>query len=413
MVERLSDDTNATLLLCADLGGDSTLQPLTQQEYIQLAAWLARQGLRPASLMDDACLKDAAACGLAYNRLRQLMGRGIQLGFCVEEWQRSGVWIISRSDSSYPKRLRTALKHSAPPLLYGCGHLSLITEGGFAIVGPDALNVPGERIVRRSAAIAACSNVSVITAGHYRVAEAAALVASEAGGKSVRVLSDKLIRSSVAKSTRRAIADKRMALVSTCSPSAQSALLHSAEVGLTSIGLADQALYVSGAGIVVDTYGSATAMRQCSSTKSLFVWAGRNESQDARELMDEGASLWTEEHAKLTWRLSVNSSVASMSTSEPFSKLRSETIERTPEATDRHLGRQHPEPQSLYEVVLPILLRHCENPRTVGEISGLLDVQKGQVEKWLRKAVQEGKVIKCGPSRSPKYQANRQQSLLE
>ena len=416
MVEKLSNDTNATLLLCADLGGESLLKPLNQQEYIQLAAWLAKQGLRLGSLMDLPCLESAAASGLDYARLRRLMGRSIQLGFCIEEWQRSGVWIISRSDATYPKRLRTALKHSAPPLLFGSGHQPLLQEGGFAIVGPDALTVSGERIVRRSAAFAACSDLPVITAGHYRVAEAATVVAREAGGKAVRLLADRLIHNSVEKSTRRAIAAKRMVLVSTCSPSAQSAMLHSAEAGLASIGLANQALYVSGAGIVVDTYGCAFAMRQCSSPTSLFVWTGRNNSEDAQELLDKGAKLWTEENVKRTWRPLASSSVAGTSTPEPATIIGSESTkgaEKVPAVLDGDSGRLNREHRSVYEAIMPILMRHCDQPRTANEVAGLLDVQKGQLEKWLRQAVKEGRLIKSDSSRPPRYQTNRQRSLLE
>ncbi len=413
MFNKLSDDTNVTLLLCADLGGKGTLRPLIQTEYIQLASWLAVKDLRFAHLMEDAYLQDAAACGLAYGRLRQLMGRGIQLGFCVEEWQRSGVWIISRSDSAYPKRLRTVLEHSAPPLLFGSGHQALLHAGGFAILGPDSLSAPRELIARKSAALAACSDRTVITAGHYRVADASVAAAREAGGKVIRVLADKLIHKSVEKSARRAIAAKRLVHVSTCSPSARSAMLHAAEAGLVSIGLADQALYVSGTGIVVDTYGSATAMKQGGSGKSFFVWTGKSKdvSGDAQQLLDRGAELWSDEQVKLDWHplampVQSTDTVPMAETPEKAGQL--------PPAVQEHTSTDlKPKAQNVYEAVLPILRTHCEKPRSVDELSELLDVQKGQLKKWLRQSVRDGVLSKDEKSTrgSEKYEINRQESL--
>jgi len=39
------------------------------------------------------------------------------------------------ADASYPKRLKTRLKEDAPPVLYGCGDVALLENGGLAVVG--------------------------------------------------------------------------------------------------------------------------------------------------------------------------------------------------------------------------------------------------------------------------------------
>ena len=50
----------------------------------------------------------------------------------VERWSVRSIWGISRADPAYPKRLKTRLKEDVPPLLYGCGDLTLLEKGGLA-----------------------------------------------------------------------------------------------------------------------------------------------------------------------------------------------------------------------------------------------------------------------------------------
>lgn len=42
------------------------------------------------------------------DRVAPLLQRGATLALAVEKWQRSGMWVISRSDSQYPERLKRA-----------------------------------------------------------------------------------------------------------------------------------------------------------------------------------------------------------------------------------------------------------------------------------------------------------------
>jgi len=43
---------------------------------------------------------------VSLERLQGLLGRGVALGFAVEKWTSQGLWIISRGDGRYPKRLK-------------------------------------------------------------------------------------------------------------------------------------------------------------------------------------------------------------------------------------------------------------------------------------------------------------------
>ena len=99
MVSFLTDDTKAIILLCGVFGKDRNANPLTTTEYNTLAGWLVREKLRPESLLQMGDLSSVAVGSrIDRHRLDTLLGRGVQLGFAVEEWQNSGLWIVSRSD---------------------------------------------------------------------------------------------------------------------------------------------------------------------------------------------------------------------------------------------------------------------------------------------------------------------------
>lgn len=81
--------------------------------------------------------------------LESLFGRGVQLGFAVEEWQRNGIWIISRSDRDYPARYKKHLKDRSPPLLFGVGNRTLLNGGGVGIVGFGKVDEEGAAFARQ------------------------------------------------------------------------------------------------------------------------------------------------------------------------------------------------------------------------------------------------------------------------
>ena len=115
MSEFLTEDTKAIILLCGIFGKDRSVKPLSLKEYSSLVHWLINAKMRPKDLLQRQHIINASAgSGIDRYRLESLLGRGVQLGFAVEEWQRNGIWIISRSDSDYPARYKQHLKDKAP-----------------------------------------------------------------------------------------------------------------------------------------------------------------------------------------------------------------------------------------------------------------------------------------------------------
>lgn len=104
----LHPDTQAILLLCGSLGRPRASEsPLTLGEYNQVAQWLQQQQLRPADLLEPAAGSRVRLDGLPLGeRVLSLISRGAALALAVENWTNKGLWVISRSDPSYPQRLR-------------------------------------------------------------------------------------------------------------------------------------------------------------------------------------------------------------------------------------------------------------------------------------------------------------------
>ncbi|MDR3678076.1 MAG: DNA-processing protein DprA, partial [Acidobacteriota bacterium] len=131
MEPTLTPDTQAVLLLCAELGqrGSNGVKPLGLRQYNALASWLRSQALRPGDLLcTDSRLKleGFASAEVDSIRVTHLLDRGAALALMAERWERGGLWVISRSDTSYPDRLKKYLGQTTPPLLYGVGSKELL-----------------------------------------------------------------------------------------------------------------------------------------------------------------------------------------------------------------------------------------------------------------------------------------------
>ena len=115
----LTDDTKTIILLCGVIGKKCSVNPLAQKDYTVLVRWLISENMRPMDLLQQENISLAAqGSGLDRERLKTLLGRGVQLGFAVEEWQRNSIWIISSSDLDYPVRLKNLKDRSGSSVLH-------------------------------------------------------------------------------------------------------------------------------------------------------------------------------------------------------------------------------------------------------------------------------------------------------
>ncbi len=140
MMATLSQNTQAILLLTAPLivgNGKASPELLSPGEYKRLAKHLVALQKTPADLLSTDAQEVIQACNpiITADRLMRLLERGFLLTQAVERWRTRAIWVVSRADPDYPRRLKTRLREDAPAVIYGCGELHLADAEGLAVVG--------------------------------------------------------------------------------------------------------------------------------------------------------------------------------------------------------------------------------------------------------------------------------------
>lgn len=426
MTNYLTNDTKAIILLCGILGKDRSAEPLTQSEYNALARWLVREQLRPEALLSMDKLEDATAgVGINRERLGKLLKRGVQLGFAIEEWQRNGLWVISRSDPEYPARYKTHLKDKAPALLFGAGDQSLLKGGGLAIVGSRDVDREGEEFTRQVAETCARNRMLVVSGGARGVDQISMRTALEAGGRTIGVLAENLLKASIERHARHAIAEGQLLLISPYHPQARFTVGTAMGRNKLIYALADYGLVVSAAHKKGGTWAGAEEELKRDKPIAVFVRTHGQVSAGNRKLLDLGALEWpsTLQQDDLSQQLAVladqrpepqaagrEAETRSLFDGPYITEVREEEpkIDLSPSTSSAAVEVEKAKPDlpvSIYDAVLPVILRHLQEPMTVDGLAARLDVAKGQLNLWLKTAVDNGAVKRH--SKPVRYSAKR------
>lgn len=406
----MSEDAKAILLLCGHMGGESESEPLEQQAYNQVVRWLLNKNLRPADLLlPEHVPALAKETGIAEDRLTALLKRGVKLGFAVEEWNQSGIWVICRSDPEYPVRYKTHLKEKAPPILFGTGERSLLQGGGLAIVGSRNVDAEGETFARDVAAWCARGGMPVVSGGARGVDQIAMESALEAGGVVVGVLADSLLRKSVSREARYALSDGRLLLISPYHPEAGFTVGTAMGRNKLIYALAEYGLVVSADHKKGGTWEGAQEELRRKPGRPVFVRMGDSVPMGNRKLIDLGAvafpSIAGYQEPAMVLRGAVVAKVPQEQESELplFSQPRGgdkravAMVRETPPVQEEPTVPPPPSAPvaaSVYDAVLPVILAALEKPAPVAELAKRLEVSKAQLETWLKRAVNEKKIRK-------------------
>jgi len=414
MASNLTDDTKAILLLCGVFGQDRSAAPLTPTEYNALTLWLRRAALRPASLLQQTDISEAAAgSGIDKARLEKLLGRGVQLGFSVEEWQRSGLWVISRSDDEYPARYKSHLKEKAPPLLFGAGDKSLLRGGGLAIVGSRNIDIAGEDFTRHVAEECAFCNMPVVSGGARGVDQIAMRSALEAGGRVIGILAENLLKASIEKHARYALADGRLLLISPYHPNARFTVGTAMGRNKLIYALADYGLIVSADLKKGGTWSGAVEELKRDKSIPVFVRTGQHVPEGNLKLLEQGAQPWPGniiqgELANQLAELAVLKSTSVTAKTNDPQQMSLLDINEPSHRSDQSASKpsqpeapaqpvdcpESPQQMTIYNAVMPVLLAHLQQPVSVDDLAKELDVNKAQLNLWLKRAVEEGTIQK-------------------
>lgn len=425
----VSGNTQAILLLTAPLSAgrnSSAVRLLTPGEYKALARALHDQKCEPADLVGPRADEILSNCGSAVevSRVTRLLERGVLLSQAVELWRARSIWVVSRADQAYPKRLKSCMREDAPSLLYGCGKIGLLETGGLAIVGSRNIDDSLVRYATEVGGMAARAGLGVVSGDARGVDRAAMDGALDQGGVVVGVLADGLMRAATKRENRRALMDERLVLVSSSDPGA------GFNVGVTM--QRNKLIYaMADAGLVVQSDVKkggtwAGAIEQISKLHyvPVYVRTGGAQSAGLVALRKLGALPWPNPTDENALREVIESPRPAIRASEepaglPFGAPTPPTplgpramAAPEHEAVSAAVGESDSKglpvvpgngvsdldspgicpSEELFETVRRVLLHRLRSPMSEGEIASELGVVAAQAKAWLRRLESEGTI---------------------
>lgn len=422
----LSPDTQAILLLCGIFGHDTETKPLTITEYSQFAQWLLNQGLRPTDMLQPegvAQLTKFAHRTITPARLQSLLKRGGSLALAVEHWTNKGLWVISRSDAQYPKRLKDKLKHLAPPILYGTGNIALLSNGGLSFVGSRNVDEHGISFTREVASMCVSEKVQVISGGAKGVDTEAMLTALSEGGQVVGVLGHSLAQASLSRKYRQGLQSNNLVLISPYNPEAGFSVGTAMGRNKYIYTLSDACLVVS-SDLKGGTWNGANENLK-NRWVPLLVREGSNIPKGNKKLIELGATAvnlesfaspknfcgWLKDLPLPTepTPTAMQTELFNLDTTSNNAKTVPYPPQESETPVDFKVAEEKPNSYSfdadiddLFEVIWPYFERVLVTPKKVDELAKQFDLNKSQTRDWLQKASELGKVIKL--SKPVRYQ---------
>ena len=433
METTLTPDTQAVLLLCGELGqrGGNGLKPLGLRQYNALASWLKSQGLRPGDLLRAEArtkLAGLQAPEVNSDRVIPLLDRGAALALVVERWERSGLWVISRSDSCYPERLKRYLGQAAPPLLYGVGSKDLLNRGGLVVVGSRDRSEEDGEFARRVGEHCAKEGIAIISGAAKGIDRDAMSGALEAGGWALGVLAEGLAKTATSGQYRSGLVGDRLTLVSPYDPDSRWFAYNAMDRNKLLYGLSDAALVVASSADNGGTWAGACEALQHGRVK-VFVKSTGTVAPGNPKLLRMGGIRFPEEpwdnlRALFTPPEKKNGQLFSGTTSEtpplqvlsdtapgaspatPLAAEQSEDTTVTPTADRAKASEEVPgaaeteqaepaEPvRDAYALVIKQILALLNEPRDAEWLAETMCVRPAQMKDWLDRGVREGRITK-------------------
>lgn len=421
MTPALSLNTQAILLLTAPLiagRGALPTELLSPGEYKRLARHLREMENQPADLLSPEASGLLRACRPAVeeSRLQRLLGRGFLLSQVIEHWQARAIWVVSRADSDYPRRIKARLREDAPAVLYGCGDIRLLETGGLAVVGSRQVD---EWLIEYAMAIgrlAANAGRTIVSGGAKGIDQAAMQGSLESGGKAVGILSDSLERTAMNREHRSLLMDGVLALVSPYDPNAGFSVGNAMQRNKYIYALADASMVVNSDFNKGGTWAGAAEQLDKLHFVPVYVRSTGETSEGMKALRDKGALPWPDPQDAAAFKLVFESKMPSVAGDDPRLDMPLFAQEREKPKGDRASeslvpglpngmaglddGHESTHPhvhgpgEELFTSVRNILIRILETPMRDSELSAELGVSTQQIRMWLQRLVDEGVVEK-------------------
>ena len=406
MSNSLSPNTQAILLLTAPLIAgcrDSSSELLKPGEYKRLARFLRDKQREPADLLapDARGLLEDCQQLVGSDRLKSLLARGFLLSQAVERWQARAIWVVSRADAEYPRRLKGRLKEDAPPVLYGCGNIALLDTGGLAVVGSRNVD---DNLVEYTVGIGrltARAKRTLVSGGARGIDQAGMRGALETGGKVAGVLADSLERTALNREHRNLLMDGQLVLVSPYDPSAGFNVGNAMQRNKMVYALADAALVVSSDYEKGGTWAGAVEQLEKLHLVPIYIRSNDETGKGLEALLRKGALPWPNPDSAAAFDAALafqapreipkQEQLSLSAAREPMPEYAARNeIQKTGTQVAPSIASVHPTPAEELFAKVRLLLEKMDTPKTDAEVAAELHVSKSQVKEWLQRLVKEG-----------------------
>lgn len=448
MTPILSPNTQAILLLTAPLiAGRGTASPdlLSPGEYKRLARHLREIQRQPADLVSPDGAEILRACQpvIDESRLQRLLGRGFLLSQVIERWQARAIWVVSRADPEYPRRLKARLREDAPAVLYGCGDIGLVETGGLAVVGSRHVDDSLIDYTMAVGRLAVRAGRTLVSGGAKGIDQAAMRGALEASGKVIGVLADNLEKTTMNREHRNLLLDGQLVLISPYDPNAGFNVGNAMQRNKLIYALADASLVVSsdlnkggtwaGAAeqldklrfvpVYVRSTGESSSGLDALHSKGAIPWPNPQDADAFESVFDvatpppepsppSGLALFSDDGSS-----DLSPTPPAVQETPPAIEARTEPVQPQGSAPSNEPVDQAPEPvpsaalapetqprpaaetvstpaDTLFAAVREVIQQLLIAPMKDAEVATALDVSNAQAKVWLQRLVDEGVIEK-------------------
>ncbi len=297
ITDYLSDDGQTMLAVCSTFGlkeaaGGEEVQPLKLSEWNELERQIRSSSIKiPSALRGRTADEVGKVLALPLDeaeRIVRLLDRSGRLALELENIFSRGMWAVTRADELYPARLRDALQHQAPTVLFGAGEIQLLRRTGVAVVGSRNIDEAGAAFAREVGRKIAAARSCLVSGGARGTDRIAMDGAMEADGVAGGALADSLETTVRKADVRELLLDGRLVLVTPYAPTAGFSV--GAAMGRNKViyGLAEFGVVVSSDFQTGGTWAGAVETLKAGWCP-VFVREGADVPKGNRELLKLGA----------------------------------------------------------------------------------------------------------------------------
>jgi len=406
----ITDNAYVTILLCSYLGvNNGNYKPYTALQWSELGNKIINSKIgEPAKLLNmdkESIINSIKIREEEADRIVNLLSRGANIAFLLEDLSRKGISIVTRSDIEYPKKLKSTLKKYSPPILFYCGDLSLANKIGIGIVGSRNIDDEGIKFTQLLAKKAVEEKLVVFSGGAKGVDEISETTALNNQGYVVSILADSLSKKIMSKAIRDNILSGKQLLLTANNPDAPFSVANAMNRNKYIYALSNGTFVVASDYNKGGTWAGAVENIK-NGWVNTFVW-NNNKYIGNTELIKKGG-VGIEDLNNISIKELISNKVKRMDQLNIFDF--DKTDKRVPFERENIIGENEDEYSSsdydVYNKAINLMLNLLKEPKSIEEVTASLNITKSQAITWINRALNEGKIIKT--NRPVRYVVNNE-----